>query len=239
MRHHGVVPARCLVAAFVVIPSAAALRVATAALERRGWLRDPTRLWCGMLGAAVPASMGWLNPGGWINNLIGLVLIALLVIMLLACDALRGVRTEASVRWAAATLAAFLAGAIYDPTRYVPGEQSVRDVEALHAVVRSLDDDVLLPMYPFVAARDGKTNAQISLMEYVCAAGAGRMNADTGAAIREKNAKWVILFGHPDQEKEIPAWLGPGYAAEPIDLHAQALQEATGGRMTLLRRTSY
>ena len=237
MRHQGVVPGRCLMAAMVVVPSALAFGVAYVALDRRGWLRDATRLWCGMLGAAVPASMGWLNPGGWINNLIGLVLIALLAVMLLTCDALHGIRTEASVLWATATLSAFLAGAIYDPSTNVPNEQARRDAEDLHAMVRSLDDDVLVPMYPFVAARDGKTSAQLSLVEYLCTIGPGRINADAASAIREKHPKWVLLFGHPAQERDIPAWLGSRYMAEPLDLHVQALKQMTGGRMTLLRRT--
>jgi hypothetical protein len=239
MRHHGLVPARCLLAALVVAACASLVGRLLADFRRRGWLGEPTRFWCGMLAASVPACVGpWLSPGGWVNNLIGLVLTAILFALLLLCDALRGMGPGgAAERWIVAALSALLLGALYDPMRNVPDATRVRDAEALHALVRSLDGDVLVPMYPFVVPRDGKTTPQMSLVAYEDTVGPGRLNADAAAAIRSKQPKWVVLCGH-EQEEGVPGWLGPAYEREVLDLRVQALQETTGRPVTVLRRVS-
>jgi hypothetical protein len=110
----------------------------------------------------------------------------------------------------------------------------MRDAEALHARVRSLDGDVLVPMYPFVAARDGKETPQISLVAYLDTVGPGRLNADAAAAIRSREPEWIVLCGHP-QEDEVARTLG-GYAQERLALRVQALQESDGAGVTMLRR---
>jgi hypothetical protein len=241
MKHHSLVPAKCAVAVLVVVPSAIALSRVLVAFRRRGWLSDATRFWCGMLAASVPACVGpMLTGGGWVNNLIGLALLAILVALLLVCDALRGMsastahRTTAT-RWILATMSALLLGALYDPMTNVPDPARARDVEALHAKVRTLDGDVLVPMYPFIAPRDGKSTPQISLVAYLDTVGPGRPNADAAESIRSKHAKWVLLFGHA-QEEGVPEWLGPTYVDERLDLRVQALKETTGDSMTLLER---
>ena len=237
MRHHALVPAKCAVAGAVVSACAAGLGAVLVAFRRRGWLSDASRFWCGMLAASVPACVvPWLTGGGWVNNFIGLAILAVLCALLLACDALRA--TDASVtreRLVVATLSALLLGALYDPMANVPDRARVRDAEALHAKVRSLDGDVLVPMYPFVAARDGKSTPQISLVAYLDTVGPGRLNADAAAAIRGKQAAWVVLCGH-SQEEDVPRWLGPGYTDERLDLRVQALKEADGAGVTLLKR---
>jgi hypothetical protein len=115
----------------------------------------------------------------------------------------------------------------------VPDSAQLRDVEAMHATVRSLDGDVLAPMYPFVAARDGKGTPQISLVAYGDTVGPGRLNADAAEAVRSKRARWILLFGHP-QEDDLPGWLGSGYAGEATELRVQALKEPTGRSLRLL-----
>jgi hypothetical protein len=257
MRHHGLVPAKCAIGGAIVAICAAALGSVLAAFRRRGWLSDESRFWCGMLGASIPACVGpWLTGGGWVNNLIGLTIVAILVVLMLVCDAVRGMRAVAAVgaarskradpnenvglagaveRSIVAVLSALLLGALYDPMSNVPNAARVHDAEALHTIVRSLDGDVLVPMYPFVAPRDGKTTPQISLVAYLDTIGPGRLNADPGAALRAKQPAWVILCGH-SQEDDVPGWLGPEYTDERLDLRVQALKEATGERMMLLRR---
>jgi hypothetical protein len=238
MRHHALVPAKCVVASVVVAACVAALAAVLAAFRRRGWLSDDSRFWCGMLAASVPACVApWLTGGGWVNNFIGLAMTAVLCVLLLACDALRAADGGARERLIVATLSALLLGALYDPMSNVPDRARVRDAEALHARVRALDGDVLVPMYPFVAARDGKATPQISLVAYLDTVGPGRVNADAAAAIRGKQATWVVLCGH-SQEDDVPRWLGPGYVDERLDLRVQAPKEADGAMVTLLRRTS-
>jgi hypothetical protein len=129
-----------------------------------------------------------------------------------------------------------LIGALYDPTSNVPGPELSHDAGALNALVESLDSDVLVPMYPFLAPLDGKSTPQVSLIAYLDAAGPGKIDADVAHAIREGRPKWVVLCGHP-QEEDVAKWLGPAYAAEPMGLHVQALREVTGGAVTLLRRS--
>jgi hypothetical protein len=237
MRHHAPVPGKCAIAACVVAACAAALGPVLVAFRRRGWLSNESRFWCGMLAASVPACVGpWLTAGGWVNNLIGLTMVAILVVLMLVCDALRGTQPMPPLeRLVVAVFSALLLGALYDPMTNVPTAASVRQAEAFHAVVRALDGDVLVPMYPFVAPRDGKTTPQISLVAYLDTLGPGRLNADPAQAVRAKQPEWVILCGH-SQEDEIADWLGPAYTHEQLDLRVQALKEATGERATLLRR---
>lgn len=235
MRSHPIIPARCAAWGALVVTGGIALGAVLRGFQRRGWLTDATRFWAGMLAASVPACIApMLSGGGWVNNLVGITWIGLLLGLLMICDALRRTSAEGTV---VAALSAMLLGALYDPTIHVPDGARTRDVEALHATVRSLDGDVMTPMYPFVAVRDGKSPAQqMSLVAYADTVHPGDVNADAATAIRGAHARWIILFGHA-QEDLIPGWLGPEYVGEPLDLHVQALQETTGRKMMLYRRT--
>jgi hypothetical protein len=192
-----------------------------------------------MLVASVPACVApTLTGGGWVNNLIGLAMVVLLLALLLVCDALARMQAaDVAGRWVVAVMSAFLLGALYDPMLNVPDAAHTRDVEALHTVVRSLDGDVLVPMYPFVAARDGKATPQVSLLAYLDSDGKGGLHLDVPEAIRSKQAEWVVLVGHP-QEDEVSGWLGPGYSQDSLDLRVQALKETTGREVTLLESTA-
>lgn len=236
MRHHALVPEKCAVAGLGVAAAAAGLGALLLALRRRGWLGEASRFWCALLAVSVVACVGpMLTGGGWVNNLIGLVLTAIVAGLLLLCDVLRNAADSATAeRWVVATLSALLLGALYDPMRYVPDAARSRDVDALHAMMRTLDGDVVAPMYPFVAVRDSKETPQISLVAYLDTVGPERLNADAAESLRDKHPKWVVLFGHP-QEDGVRAWLGPEYSGERLDLRVQALQETTGDSMTLLR----
>ena len=237
MRHHDLIPARCAAYGALVTTVTLALGGLLRNFRRRGWLRDGTRFWCGMLAASVPACVApMLSGGGWVNNLIGLTLLALLVALLLVCDALSGMSSPATAeRWTVAVISAALLGALYDPMTNVPDPAHERDVEALNATVRALDGDVLTPMYPFLALRDGKSTPQMSLVAYDDTVHTGDVNADPAAFMRRTRARWVILFGH-SQEEAVPGWLGPRYVGSHIDLRVQALKETTGASVTLLRR---
>jgi hypothetical protein len=238
MRHHELAAAKCAVAAVAVAVAAAAAGAVIVTFRRRGWLGEESQFWCGMLAASIPASVApWLTTGGWVNNLIGVVIVAIVVVLLLVCDALRGMdRPSATERWIVVTLSALLLGALYDPMANVPDAVHTRDAEALHATVRALDGDVLVPMYPFVATRDGKSNPQISLVAYLDTIGRDRINADPALAVQAARPTWVVLCGH-SQEEAIPDWLGPEYTNTPLALRVQALKETTGDTVRLLRRT--
>jgi hypothetical protein len=241
MQRYPIVPERCLVAGAAVVAIAALVALAMRALARRGWLSDDSVYWAGMLAASVPAGvMPLLTPGGWLNNLIGPAMLLWMVVLHLACDGLRGLRSDPALsvrgtRWVVGVLAAFLLGALYDPRANVPDAERTNDVAALHAMLRGLDGDVLAPMYPFVAVRDGKATPQLSLIADLDLMRWAHLSVDLPGALRGAHAKWVILFGHA-QEQDLPAWLGPGYREHPIDLRVQALQEETRRGMTLFER---
>jgi hypothetical protein len=188
-----------------------------------------------MLAAALPACvLPTLTHGGWVNNLIGLAMLGWLTGLVLLCDALRGAGTANAplAHVAVAMLGAGLVGALYDPSSNVPDARRRVDVSAIHALLRGLDGGVLVPMYPFLAPRDGKTTPQISLLAYFDSGVAG---ADVARAVTEKRVRWVLLLGHVE-EKDVAGWLGSGYRAELLDVRVQALREETGDRATLLRR---
>jgi hypothetical protein len=242
MRHHPLVPERCAVVGAAALAIAVLLVMTMRALAARGLLRAPSWHWCGMLVASLPAGvMPLLTPGGWLNNLIGPAMLLWIVSLQLLCDGLRGAQSdpaleERATRWVLGAFAAFLLGALYDPSANVPDAERTRDVASLHAMVRGLPGDVLVPMYPFVAARDGKTTPQLSLVADFDAMGSGRMAMDLPEAMRERRVRWVVLCGHA-QERDVPAWLGRGYVEHDLDLRVQALREETRRNMTLWERS--
>jgi hypothetical protein len=241
MRHHPLVPERCAVAGVAIVAMAALLSLAMRGLAARGWLRAASWHWCGMLAASLPAGvMPVLTPGGWLNNLIGPAMLLWIVSLQLVCDGLRGAQRDPvlagrATRWVLGAFAAFLLGALYDPSANVPDAERTRDVARLHAMVRGLPGDVLVPMYPFVAVRDGKATPQLSLVADFDAMGSGRMAMDLPGAMRARHARWVVLCGHA-QEHDVPAWLGQGYVEHDLDLRVQALREETRRSMTLWER---
>ncbi|MGH7294415.1 MAG: hypothetical protein ACRELB_05770, partial [Polyangiaceae bacterium] len=243
MRHHALVPGRCAAFGATTLAVAALLALALRALARHRRLGDETVHWVGMLAASVPAGIvPMLTPGGWLNNLIGPALLGWMVAFLLLCDGLRGLRLDPdraarATAWALGALTAYLLGALYDPSANVPDAERTRDVEALHALVRGLDGDVVVPMYPFVAARDGKDTPQLSLVADLDAMGSGHMPFDLPGELRAERPRWVILCGH-EQEHDLPAWLGDAYVAHPVDLRVQALREETRREMTVLERVA-
>lgn len=235
MRHHAWIPAKCAVAGPATAFGAAVVACVVWAFHRRRWLREPTIFWCGMLGASLPACVApTLTWGGWVNNLIGLAMILLLLSLLLVCDALCAMADgEGPGRWVVTVASALLLGALYNPILHVPDAAHWRDVAELHRLVRSLRGDVLVPMYPFVAVRDGKATAQVSLLSYFDSNGKGGLELDLPGAIRDKHPRWVLLVGH-ELEEDVPGWLGPGYAEHVVDLRVQALKETTGRELTVL-----
>ncbi len=242
MRHHPLVPERCAVVGAAVVTIAAVLGLAMRALAARGWLGAASWHWCGMLAASLPAGvMPLLTPGGWLNNLIGPAMLLWIVSLQLLCDGLRGAQGDPALagratRWVLGAFAAFLLGGLYDPSANVPDAERTRDVASLHALVRALPGDVLVPMYPFVAARDGKTTPQLSLVADFDAMGSGQMAMDLPEAMRDWRARWVVLCGHA-QEHDVPEWLGRGYVEHALDLRVQALREETRRSMTLWERS--
>jgi hypothetical protein len=241
MRHHPLVPERCVVAGAAALAIGLLVGLAVKALAARGWMRAASWHWCGMLAASVPAGVvPLLTPGGWLNNLIGPAMLLWIVALQLVCDGLRGaqdelVLAERATRWVLGAFAGFLLGALYDPSANVPDAERTRDVASLHAMVRGLPGDVLVPMYPFVAARDGKATPQLSLVADFDAMGSGRMAMDLPEAMRERRARWVVLCGHT-QEQDVPGWLGAGYVEHDLDLRVQALREETRRSMTVWER---
>lgn len=237
MRFHPVVAAKCAVAALGVASGGGGVLAAALLLRRRGWLRERSRLVGGLLVAAVPACvLPQVTAGGWVNNLIGLALLVILLVLLLVCDALVGMRAgDSTQRWALGVLASLLLGALYDPMLHVPSADRARDVEALHARIRAMEGEVLVPMAPFVAARDGKSTPQVALVASQDSDGKGGLDADVRGSIVSKRANYVVLVGYA-QEDGVRRWLADDYEGERLDVRVQALKEATGREGEVLRR---
>ncbi len=229
--------------ALAASPLLVATPVLAGVLLWRGALRDETQLWLGMLVMAVPACLiPYLADGGWVNNLIAVAVLGWFVPLLLALDLLRLLQTRPAVAsWmalgASAGLALLLWHGAHDPTQFVPGAERTRQAEEMHALVRSLDGDVLLPMYPFVVPRDGKTTPQPAIIPYLDAVNRGGVQVDIAQTMRDVHARWVILCGHDLEDGLMTRWLTPDYVVDrQVPLHVQAFLDETGHSMTVLRR---
>lgn len=176
-------------------PFAAALPVAIGVLAWTGRIRPRTFLWLGMLVAAVPtALLPYAKDGGWLNDLIPIVVLVAPVTLLLAADLLRqrewwvpGVRFVM-----AAALGAFILIRPVSAQRFVPGPELREAAVKLNEYVGSLQGGVLMPQLAFTPARNGQTNPHWHRMGHADLEWSGRP-LDEDWVVTRTQARYALL----------------------------------------------
>jgi hypothetical protein len=173
--------------------------VLLAVLIARRWLSARGALWAGMLLAAIPASLlPHIKAGGFLNNLLPVVVLAGGSTLVLLGDLVNGLGTSGRARAAAlwGTLAA--AGLLllvrrYDPAPYLVTAPQRQRAQALNQLVRGLEGGVFIPMHPFLAVRNGVTTPQVHGMAQWDAFAAGMKDQHLFRRIEASSARWMIL----------------------------------------------
>ncbi len=194
-------------------------------------LSTSTKVWLAMWLAALPAcALPILAEGGARNSLISISLLSGLVAMLLVGDLLRAYPRPWAAHGIGVALAALLA--VFLPAHFespgfvkslVPSARDREDVAKLHDVIRALPGNVIFPLFPFVALRDGKTDSQFSLIAYFDATERGHIPGDMPAALQSREAPWVVMYGGYNVENWVATWAGSSYVLDreiPLDYHA-------------------
>jgi hypothetical protein len=165
----------------------------------RRWLSARAALWAAMLLAAVPASLlPHIKWGGFLNNLLPLVVLAGPTTLLLLGDLLNGLRRRRRAAEIAlwATLAS--AGLLlllrrYDPSPYLVTAAQRQRAVALNQAVRELAGGVLTPLNPFLAAGNGIATPQIHAIAQWDAFAAGMTDQHLRRRIEATTARWMIV----------------------------------------------
>lgn len=168
------------------------------ALSKRGWLRQTTALWAGLLLVAVVGSsllsVKYFTVGNiWIPGL----LLSWPVGLMLAGDWLSGSRQHEAARTPAVTAgvlalaSALLVLLVYDTSPFVPNADWWRAAERLDGITRGLDGGVVVATDPMVGIRAGGPVEQPILATYEDARSAG-MQTDYVAALVTSGARWVV-----------------------------------------------
>jgi hypothetical protein len=158
-------------------------------------------LWTGMLASGVVAGLlAYMVPAGYLNNLIPPVVLAGPVTLLVAADALPGVRvspSRAALAWTLvfALIAGWLLYARYDVGPFLPSRAQWRQARDMDALVRELPGGVLVPNHPFVAVHAGKNTPQFHTMTYWDAWSGRRAGLDLMSYLQRTDASWAILDG--------------------------------------------
>jgi hypothetical protein len=176
-------------------PFAVLLPAGFAALAERKALSRASVLWFGMLATALPVGLvPFAKPGGYVNNLMPILVLVGPVAVLLAHDALR--RLE---RWrpplaaaAAALFALLVALRPIEVARFVPDAAQRARAAELNGLVAGLEGGVLMPELPFVPVRNGQATPQWHVMSYEDLVHAGR-GPDVAGVARRTGARWLIV----------------------------------------------
>jgi hypothetical protein len=180
---------------FNFAPFAALIPVGTLLLAIRGRLSARSILWVGTLLTAVPASLlPYAKVGGFLNNLMPMVMLVGPVTVLLAVDlAKRGGALGGLARWSAILgLGFFVTSRPLDSNAFVPDKTARRAAAELNALVASLKGGVVVPELAYLPARNGHTNPHWYTMAFYCALWSKRP-MDMEAALLHTRARWVIM----------------------------------------------
>ena len=176
-------------------PAIALLPIACLALALRGWLSARSVLWMGTLFMAVPASLlPYAKEGGYINNLMPMVVLVGPVTALLLADVVRrGGMLGTIARWGLlAGFGLFVWMHALHPRAYIPDQSLRRATNELNTLVASLDGGVVVPELTFLPAHNGHTNLHWTAMAVLAAEWSGR-TMDTLSGLEKSGARWVIL----------------------------------------------
>jgi hypothetical protein len=207
---------------FRFAPFSPALPLVAAALAWAQRLTSRSLLWCGMLAAALPtALLPFAKDGGWLNDLIPIVVLIAVVTISLAADLLRRQQAWTGVvRFAmAASFIAFLFVRPVSVSASVPDAIARNRAENLNRFVAGLHGGVLMPQLAFTPARNGQTNPHWHRMGHADLEWSGRpleenwvvtrsqaryalLNwADRGALAQAVRARYHLAGGVPDDAR--------------------------------------
>ena len=183
----------------VALPVVALLLLVARALSAR------SALWVGSLLFAVPASLlPFAKSGGYLNNLMPMLVLLGPVTMLLAVDIShiqwvpRGVvRVSAIV-----CMIVFVALHRLHYQKYLPDTANRQAAANLNKLVKSLPGGVVSPYFAFLPARNGHTNHHWHRMVVLDAYYRGESMSETDA-LENSGARWVLLHS---AEKSLLAW---------------------------------
>jgi hypothetical protein len=176
-------------------PYVLALPVALIALLWTGRIRQAAWLWLGLLIAALPASiLPYAKDGGWLNDLIPILVLIVPASLMAAADLLRGRDRWVPVARVAllASAAAFIWSKPVTADHYVPDANLWRAAEGLNARVASLPGGVLVPQLAFTPARNGQTNPHWHRMGHADLAWSGRPLDEDWVVVRAQT-RWALL----------------------------------------------
>lgn len=200
-------------------------------IRARGRLTASSRLWLGMLAAAIPASLlPYVKVGGSDNSLIPLLFLAGPVTLMVAGDALTagdagdaGARGASDPRagegrssvsqWPRSVFSGFVLQALllslhlYDPRRGRPSAAARREAEAFNRAVAALEGGVICPLDPFLPAVNGNKAQQADWISHVDAMQAKRPGVTvasyTNWLLRER-PRWLLLSGFRREAPILP-----------------------------------
>jgi hypothetical protein len=143
----------------------------------------------------VPASLlPYAKEGGYINNLMPMVVLVGPVTALLLADVVRrGGMLGTIARWGLlAGFGLFVWMHALHPRAYIPDKSLRRAANELNTLVASLDGGVVVPELTFLPAHNGHTNLHWTAMAVLAAEWSGR-TMDTLSGLEKSGARWVIL----------------------------------------------
>jgi hypothetical protein len=174
----------------VVVPLAAGW------LAAKRQLSEKSTLWLGSLLAAIPASLlPFAKVGGYLNNLMPLVVFLGPSTALLAIDAAMRAPLPWSIiaRWGTVLGLTTYVGTFHlNWKAFVPSSANRRGAEGLNELVRSLEGGVIVPYFAFLPARNGHYNLHWHRM-VVLDAQWRRQPMDEISALYQSGARWVLI----------------------------------------------
>jgi hypothetical protein len=180
---------------FKYFPVVALLPAALLLLAQRKVVSSRTVFWAGHLLAAVPASLlPYAKHGGYLNNLIPMLVLVGPVTALMAGDLARTRGfVGAGARWVLLFgLAVFIALRPLPRSTLVPDAAMWRSARELNQIARQLKGGLVIPELTFLPARTGHTNLHWHAMAIYDAMWSGNP-MDEELALRQSGARWVIL----------------------------------------------
>lgn len=188
-------------------PFAVLLPIGFTLLALKRGLSRRTVLWTGMLVCAMPVSLlPYAKHGGYINNLMAVVMLVGPAAALLVTDLLRladrfGLAIEAGV---VVLLGLLVWRNPITPSDYVPS-QGMRDrARMLNQTVAELEGGVLSPQLPFIPVRNGHDTPQWHVMGYEDLTW-GQRQHNVLRSVERADAEWLLLSENADwpQSREL------------------------------------
>jgi len=164
-------------------------------LAFRGLRSQRTILWSGSLLMAIPAALlPYAKVGGFLNNLIPMVVLLSLTTTFVLADLARGAsRLATASRWGGlVALMAFIGQRPLQPSQYTPTPADYRAARELNALVTRLPGGVISPDLGFLPARTGHSNPHFYTMAMWDAIWSGRPK-NMAVAVDNTEARWALM----------------------------------------------